>query len=176
MNLRSISRSIVKNLKFMVSFYETQTNMSISEILLRNIDEKINIIVEKSHQFPFNSFVRGYHAYMDVWTPNVGDENLYLETEDRNEYDKNALAVITDRKTGGHIPKNLSKTFKRFLTLPNCTIKCTVIGKIVMVPGYRLEVSVNFKFLGPAKAIQWAENGVKKVIQNKDQSVKHCKK
>ena len=42
--------------------------------------------------------------------------------------------------------------------------------------GYRLEVSVNFKFLGPAKAIQWAENGVKKVIQNKDQSVKHCKK
>ena len=35
--------------KFMVYFYETQTNMSISEILLRNIDEKINIIVEKDH-------------------------------------------------------------------------------------------------------------------------------
>ena len=48
-NLRSISRSIVKNLKFMVCFYETQTNMSISENLLRNIDEKINIIVEKDH-------------------------------------------------------------------------------------------------------------------------------
>ena len=46
-----------KNLKFMVCFYETQTNMSISEILLRNIDEKINIIVEKDHQFSFNSFV-----------------------------------------------------------------------------------------------------------------------
>ena len=68
------SRSIVKNLKFMVCFYETQTNMSISEILLRNIVEKINIIVEKDHQFSFNSFVRGNHAYMDVWTPNVGDE------------------------------------------------------------------------------------------------------
>ena len=38
-----------KNLKFMVCFYETQTNMSISENLLRNIDEKINIIVEKDH-------------------------------------------------------------------------------------------------------------------------------
>ena len=48
--------------------------MSISEILLRNIDEKINIIVEKDHQFSFNSFVRGNHAYMNVWTPNVGDE------------------------------------------------------------------------------------------------------
>ena len=56
---------------------------------------------------------------MDVWTPNVGDENLYLEPEDGNEYDKNAVAVIIEGKTGGHIPKNLSKTFKHFLALPN---------------------------------------------------------
>ena len=62
---------------------------------------------------------------MDVWTPNAGDENLYLEPEDGNKYDKNAVAVIIDEKTGGHIPKNLSKAFKRFLTLPNCIIKCT---------------------------------------------------
>ena len=71
---RSISRSIVKNSKFMACFYETPTNMSISEILLTNIDEKINIIVEKDHQFLFNSIVWGYHARVDVWTPNVGDE------------------------------------------------------------------------------------------------------
>ena len=79
--------------------------MSISEILLRNIDEKVNIIVEKDHQFSFNSFVRGCHAYMDVWTPNVGEETLYLEPEDGNEHDKNVVALIVDRKTGGHIPK-----------------------------------------------------------------------
>ena len=60
---------------------------------------------------------------MDVWTPNFGDKNLYLETEDGNEYDKNAVAVINEGKTGGYIPKNLSKTFKCFLTLPNYTIK-----------------------------------------------------
>ena len=41
----------------MVCFYETPTNMSISEILLTNIDEKINIIVETDHQFLFNSIV-----------------------------------------------------------------------------------------------------------------------
>ena len=149
----------------MVCFYETQTNMSISEIWLRNIDEKINIIVEKIHQFSFNFFVRRYNAYKNVWTAKIGDENLYLEPEDGNEYDKNAVVVINDRKTGGHIPKNLSKTFKRFITLPNCTIKCTVIGKRVSHgAGYRLEVPVNFKFLGPAKAIQWVENAVRKVI------------
>ena len=105
--------------------------MSTSEILLRNIDEKINIIVGKDHQFSFNSFVRGKHAYMDVQTPNVGDENLYLEPEDRNEYDKNAVVVIIDGKTGEHIPKKLSKTLKRFLMLPTSTIKCTVIEKHV---------------------------------------------
>ena len=42
--------------------------------------------------------------------------------------------------------------------------------------GYRVEIPVNFKFLGPVKAIQWAENALKKVIQNIDQRVKHCKK
>ena len=161
----------------MVCFYETQTNMSISEILLRNIDEKINIIVEKDHQLSFNSFVRGFHTYMDVWTPNFVDENLYLEPEDGYEYDKIAVAVIIDGKTGGHTPKNLSETFKRFLTLPNCTIKCTVIGKRVNhCAGYGLEILANFKFFGPAKAIQWVENAVKKVIQNIDQIVKHCNK
>ena len=114
---------------------------------------------------------------MDVWTPNVGDENLYLEPEDGNEYDKNAVTVIIDGKTGWHIPKNLSKTIKRFLTLPKCTIKCTVIGKRANHDaGYVLDIHVNFKFLGPAKAIQWAENAVKKVIQNIDQRRKHCKK
>ena len=84
------------------------------------------------------------------------------------------MVVILDGKTGRRIPKNLSKTFKRFLALSNCTIKCTVIGKRVNHgAGYGLEIPVNFKFLGPAKAIQWAENAVKKVIQNVDQRIKH---
>ena len=62
--------------------------------------------VEKDHQFSIDFFVRGYHAYMDVWTPNIGDGNLHLEPEDGNEYDKNAVAVIIGGKTGGHISKN----------------------------------------------------------------------
>ena len=114
---------------------------------------------------------------MDIWTPNVGDGNLYLEPEDENEYDKNDVAVLINGITFGYIPKNLSKTFKRFLTLPNCTIKCTVTGKRVNHgAGYGLEIPVNSKFLGPVKAIQWAENVVEKVIQNIDQRIKHFKK
>ena len=41
------------------------------------------------------------------------------------------MAVIIDGKTGGQIPKKLSKTFKRFQTLTNCTKKCTAIAKRV---------------------------------------------
>ena len=56
-------------------------------------------------------------------------------------------------------------------------MKCTVIAKRVNHgAGYGLEITVNFKFLGPAEAIQWTENAVKKVIENIDQRVKHCKK
>ena len=42
--------------------------------------------------------------------------------------------------------------------------------------GYGLEIPVNFKLLEPSKAFQWAENAVKKVLQNIDQRIKHCKK
>ena len=133
----------------MVCFYETQTNISISEILLRNIDEKITITVEKVHQFSFSSFFR-------IWTYGLQTlvMKVYLGPEDGNEYYKNAGVVIIDGTTGGHIPKNLSKTFKRFLILPNCAIKCTVIRKRMNHgAGYELKISVNFKFLGQAKAI-----------------------
>ena len=51
---------------------------------------------------------------MDVWTPNVGDENLYLGSEDGNGNDKNTVGVIIDGKTGVHIPKNSSKLSSAF--------------------------------------------------------------
>ena len=51
---------------------------------------------------------------MHIWT--YGLQTLYLESEDVNEYDKNAVAVIIDEKTGGRIPKNLS-AFQHFLTV-----------------------------------------------------------
>ena len=35
---------------------------------------------------------------MDVWTPNVEDENLCLEPEDGHEYDNNAVTVIIGEK------------------------------------------------------------------------------
>ena len=42
--------------------------------------------------FHINSYIRGYHAYMDVWTP-VLNEELILKSEPTNDRDSNAVAV-----------------------------------------------------------------------------------
>ena len=57
------------------------------------------------------------------------------------------MAVTIDGKTSGHIPKNLSNTFKRFLTLPNCTIE----KRVNHSAGYGLEILVNLNFLDQPK-------------------------
>ena len=56
-------------------------------------------------------------------------------------------------------------------------IKCIVTGKRVDHGGScGIKIPENFKFLGHAKANQWAENAVKKAIRNTVQRVKHCKR
>ena len=46
-----------------------------------------------------NSFVRGYHEYMDVWKPKVNEEYL-LKREPSNKTDKNVVAVINECDSG----------------------------------------------------------------------------
>ena len=58
-------------------------------------------------------------------------DSLYLNCEDGKEHNKNAVAVVIGRNTGGFVPKNLSKSFNLFLILPNCVIKCKVTGKYI---------------------------------------------
>lgn len=48
-------------------------------------------------------------------------------------------------QTGGHIPKNLTKNFKLFVTLPNIVIKCKVVGKCI------IEELDTDKYLGPVQ-------------------------
>ena len=60
------------------------------------------------------SFIRGYHAYKDIWQPRVG-EVLLLEREPDNCDDKMAVAVIRSRTVVGHVPRHLSTLFSQFL-------------------------------------------------------------
>jgi hypothetical protein len=46
------------------------------------------------------SFIRGYHAYMNIWTP-VEDEILRLIPEPTNSVDRNAVAVMEEEQIVG---------------------------------------------------------------------------
>ena len=60
------------------------------------------------------SYIRGYHAYQDVWSPFTG-EVLPLEREPGNPEDVHAVAIKRDGRIVGHVPFNLAPTVSAFL-------------------------------------------------------------
>ena len=54
-----------------------------------------------------HSFLRGYHVYMEIWTPVVG-EILVLKREPTNRHDIHAVVIYRDTKIVGHVPYNLA--------------------------------------------------------------------
>ena len=59
-------------------------------------------------------FIRGYHAYMDIWDPIIGEE-LQLKREAENIRDGCAVAVVKDFCIVGHVPRQLSPMIFHFL-------------------------------------------------------------
>ena len=66
------------------------------------------------HALEINSYVSGYHAYMDRWTPALG-QVLILKREPNNDKDKHAVAVLNDDVIVGHVPYNLAPRFSQYL-------------------------------------------------------------
>ena len=57
-------------------------------------DIDIPIVVENTFSvLKHHSYIRGYHAYMNIWTPIIGDDNL-CKQERNNKHDENAIAVL----------------------------------------------------------------------------------
>ena len=98
-----------------------QNSLFIEFKLLKNIDQPIPIILVKVDTYILQSYVRGYHAYMNIWNPKVGDNDVVVKHEKDNEHDKFAIAVFHKERIVRHLPKNLSKLFYQFFPLPNCT-------------------------------------------------------
>ena len=102
---------------------------TIQNMLLKNIDQEIELILLKQKQYDLGSFVQGCHPYMDIWKSKVGDEHFCLKSKNENQQDKFAVAIVLEERIVGHVPKNLSKIFHQSMTIPNCTIGCKVTGK-----------------------------------------------
>ena len=58
--------------------------------------------------------MRGYHAYMDIWTPEEGGRLNFIREPD-NIKDKYAVSVMKDGLVVGHVPYNLAPRTSQFL-------------------------------------------------------------
>ena len=58
-------------------------------------------------EFEYESYIRGYHIYKDIWGSTVG-EHLIREREMLNLTDRYAVAVLKDDVIIGHLPRVMS--------------------------------------------------------------------
>ena len=63
-------------------------------------------VVELDGVAEFDSYIRGYHAYRDIWSP-VVREILLLKREPDNFVDTSAIAVWKEDKIVGDMPYNI---------------------------------------------------------------------
>ena len=123
--------------------------------LLKNIDQPIPVILVKVDTYTLHSYVRGYHAYMNIWNPKLGDNDVEVKHEVNNEHDKSAIAIFRSKRIVGHVPKNLMRRVNRG-------------------GGYGLEIPVKYTFLGPNKAIEWIEKRGTEIISEVVMKTEHC--
>ena len=110
----------------------------------------------------FNSYIRGYHAYQELWTPVVG-ENLLLRREPNNSVDPSAVAVLKEDQTVGHVPYNISAVLSHFLRREGNQGFAEVTGnKVNRGAGYGLEIPCNYKLYGQKLYIE----RLKEIVQS----------
>ena len=91
-----------------------------------------------------DSYVRGYHAYQNLWSPVIG-ESLLVKREPTNSKDVNAVAVHKDNLIVGHVPYNLAQSISHFLKRDMNKAFAEVTGmKVNRGADYGLEVPCRY--------------------------------
>ena len=152
----------------------SSNELNLSDILLQDIERPIPLCIVKGKRYSSNSFVRGYHAYIDSWDRKVGDKNLELVPEEDNEHDNFAVAIKFEDRIVEHVPKNLSKIMNRFTKIPSCSLRWKVTGKRANKgAGYGLEIPVVYELIGPEKAVDWGRGkNINKILDVVNRKVK----
>ena len=94
---------------------------------------KMPLVIIK--EFETESVIKGYHAYMNDWTPILG-ENLSTRPEPKNEIDKYAVAITKETRVIGHLKKGKTGRYAKIifyfpLANPMNTASITVTEKRV---------------------------------------------
>ena len=94
-------------------------------------------------EFETESVIKGYHAYMNDWTPILG-ENLSTRPESESEIDKYAVAVTKDAQVIGHLKKG--KTSRYTKTVFYFLRANSMNTASITVTGLTLEMDKSCKF------------------------------
>ena len=128
-------------------------------------------------RWSISSYLRGYHAYMNIWNPLVGDDSLFCRKENGNVHDPHAVAIIAGNAIVGHVPENICGFFWRFLSLPNTSIRAEVLGtRVNRGAGHGLEIPVRYIFQGHQKAVRWIKGKVEEEEARVEKRFKKCLK
>ena len=156
--------------------------MLLVEVLTENIDMELPITFEEFCSHTINTFSRGYHEYISVWMPQIGDNSLFCKRELVNKYDEYAAAIVAidhlkQEEVVGHVPLFLSKTLSKFLCLPGSYASCKVIGtKINRGNGVGLELPIGITFVGKETATEWLKKALHCINIMTEEKVLKCKK
>ena len=122
------------------------------------------VVSESLEVLHISLYIRGYHAYMEVWTP-VQDEMLILKREPTNVADRNAVAVFKEDQVVGHVPFNLAPSISLFLKRDINKAFAKVVGdKVNRGGGYGLEIPCIYHLYGPKPYIDKMEELVDSLI------------
>ena len=154
--------------------------MLLVKILAENIYMELPITLEEFSSYTINTFSRGYHEYMSVWIPQIGDDSLFCRRELSNEYDEYAAAIVAvdyfkREEVVGHLPLFLSKTLNTFLRLPGSYASCKVTGtRINRGIGVGLEIPIEITFVGKETATE--KKALHRINMMIEEKVLKCKK
>ena len=99
----------------------------------------------------FQSYVRGYHTYMQSWSPVVG-QALRLKREPANAHDVHAVAIYHESQVVGHVPYNLAPTVSAFLRRDVNKGFAEVTGdKLNRGARYGLEIPCTYRLSGGSR-------------------------
>ena len=112
-----------------------------------------------SASFEIDSYIKGYHVYKDIWTPEL-HENLKTVPEPTNLVDKYAVCVLRHETIVGHLKLGdngrFAKTIFYYLradTRNSCSV--VVKGKAVNLgDGDGMQVPCTLSFVGKVKFIE----------------------
>ncbi len=105
------------------------------------LSRKLILTMETSDSFEYQSFIIGYHIYQNVWEPNIG-ERLFVG----NSHDKFAAKVISDGRTVGHMPKEISKVCHSFIKRGGKIVTVVTGRKVNRGLDLGLEIPAKFSF------------------------------